>query len=152
MANEIRSGMCLCGQVRFKVTEAPVMTAACHCRGCQRLTASAFSLTAFFPVAGFEVTAGEPVIGALHGPSRHYFCPYCMSWLYTRPDGADAFVAVRTMMLDDPSGLDPFIDTMTAEKLPWAATPAVVAFEGFPSPEEYGPLMQAFAKSRVKPG
>jgi hypothetical protein len=64
----------------------------------------------------------------------------------------DAFVAVRTTMLDDPSGLDPFIDTMTAEKLPWAVTPAVVSFEGFPPPEDYGALMQAFAERRAKPG
>jgi hypothetical protein len=72
-----------------------------------------------------------------------------MSWLFTRPQGAEGIVAIRTMMLDDVSGLDPYIETMTREKLPWAVTPAVVSFEGFPAPEEFGPLMQAFAESRA---
>lgn len=34
---------------------------------------------------------------------------------------------------------------MTAEKLDWAATPALHSFAGFPPPAEYDPLMEAFA-------
>jgi hypothetical protein len=74
---------------------------ACHCRGCQKLTASAFSLSAAIPVDAFRVTGGDPVIGGLHGPNQHYFCSYCMSWLFTRPAGLDVLVNVRTTMLDD---------------------------------------------------
>jgi hypothetical protein len=124
---------------------APVMTMACHCKGCQRMSASAFSLSALVPSEGFAVTEGEPVIGGLHGATQHYFCPYCMSWLFTRPEGADGFVNVRTTMLDDTTGLDPFIETMTAEKLAWAVTPAVESFAGFPAPADFGRLMQAYA-------
>ena len=62
---------------------------ACHCTGCQRMTASAFSLSALYPSSGFEVTEGRPVIGGLHGPARHFFCPHCMSWLFTRPEGTE---------------------------------------------------------------
>jgi hypothetical protein len=152
MAAMIRTGSCRCGQVRFELAQDPVMTMACHCRGCQRMTSSAFSLTAMTPDEGFAVTAGEPVIGGLHGATRHFFCPRCMSWLFTRPEGVDAFVAVRTPMLDDPSGLEPFVETMTAEKMPWAATPALVSFEGFPTPAEFGPLMQRYAERARQPG
>src|SRR5687768_3005685 len=93
-------GGCRCGQVRFRVTEAPLLTMACHCRGCQQMTGSAFSVSTMYPVAGFEVTAGEPVIGGLHGPVKHFFCPYCMSWVFTRPDQADWLVNVRATMFD----------------------------------------------------
>jgi hypothetical protein len=124
---------------------APAMTMACHCKGCQQMTGSAFSLSALVPSEGFAVTAGQPVIGGLHGATRHYFCPHCMSWMFTRPQGVEAFVNVRTTLLDDPTGLDPFIETMTAEKLAWAVTPAVESFEGFPMQSDLGRLMQAYA-------
>jgi len=140
----VRMGSCRCGQVRFRVTKAPVMAMACHCRGCQKMSSSAFSLTVLVPVDGFEVTQGEPVIGGLHGPNRQYFCPYCMSWLFTQGD--DAHVGVRTPMLDDPSGLEPFIEFVTAEKLPWAQTSAEVSFDSVPVWPEWVSLMQRYEK------
>ncbi|MCI3133203.1 GFA family protein [Phenylobacterium aquaticum] len=79
------AGGCRCGQVRFEISAPPLITMACHCRGCQRMTASAFSLSVLVPAAGFTVTAGEPVIGGLHGSPKHFHCPHCMSWMFTRP-------------------------------------------------------------------
>ncbi|MBW4665756.1 MAG: hypothetical protein KME01_16440 [Chroococcus sp. CMT-3BRIN-NPC107] len=35
-------GSCRCGH-RIKVSVPPLLTMACHCTGCKRLTASAFS-------------------------------------------------------------------------------------------------------------
>ena len=69
-------GQCRCGQTRFRITAAPFLTMACHCTGCQRMSASAFSLSVAVPAEGFAVTAGEPVIGGLHGTTRHFFCPH----------------------------------------------------------------------------
>ena len=102
------TGGCRCGAVRFEVTAAPLLTMACHCRGCQRMTGSAYSLSAAIPSDGFRVTAGEPVIGGLHGATRHYFCGHCMSWLFTRPEGMDWFVNLRPTMLDEPGWFEPF--------------------------------------------
>ena len=68
---------CRCGQIRLRVSAAPLLTMACHCRGCQRMSASAYSLSIAIPAPRFEVVQGEPVIGGLHGPSRHYHCPRC---------------------------------------------------------------------------
>ena len=138
-------GGCRCGQVRFRIAAPPVITMACHCTGCQRMSASAFSLSAAFASAAFLVIQGEPVIGGLHGPTRHFFCPRCMSWMFTRPDGFDAIVNVRVTMLDDPRPFPPFIETYTCEKLPWASTPAVRSFEKFPALEEYESLARDYA-------
>jgi hypothetical protein len=68
-----------------------------------------------------------------------------MSWMFTRPEGADGFVNVRSTLFDDPSGLEPFMETMTAEKLPWVSTPAVEGCAGFPQPADFGRLMGAYA-------
>lgn len=85
------------------------------------------------------------MIGGLHGTTRHFFCPYCMSWMFTRPDGFD-FVNVRATMLDDPSGFSPFIETYTSEKLPWATTPAPHKFAKFPALEQYKGLIEKYAE------
>jgi hypothetical protein len=140
------TGACRCGAVRIELTAPPIMTAACHCRGCQRMSASAFSLTAMVPPAAFRVTAGETVRGGIKGPQLdHRFCPECMTWMFTRIAGVDDFLNLRSTMLDEPRWCTPFIETMTAEKLPWADTPAKHKYPGFPPPEDYGRLLAEFA-------
>jgi len=147
-----REGGCRCGQVRFTVRAPPIITMACHCTGCQRMTGSAFSLSVAIPSEGFFVMNGVPVIGGLHGSTRHYFCPHCMSWLYTRLEGFDAFLNIRATMFDDASELVPFVETMTSEKLPWASTPAVHSFERFPPIERYQNLAEEYAAHVRKSG
>ena len=127
-----REGGCRCGQVRIRASAPPLVTMACHCTGCQRMSSSAFSLSAAIPADGFAVIAGEPVIGGLHGGTKHYFCPHCMSWMFTRPEGLDFFVNLRSTMLDDTSGLAPFVETWTREGFAWARTGAPHSFETLP--------------------
>ena len=143
-------GGCRCGRVRLRISAPPLLTMACHCVGCQRMSASAFSLSAAIPGVGFSVVQGEPAIGGLHGPARHSFCPWCMSWLFTRPEGIDGFVNLRPTMLDDPSWFAPFIETMTSEKLAWAMTPAVHSFDRWPPAEFYEALIQGYAEHMRK--
>jgi hypothetical protein len=141
-----QEGGCRCNRVRFSLTQKPVITMACHCTGCQKMTASAFSLSALVPSSGFTVTMGDPVIGGLHGVDRHYCCPHCMSWLFTRPNDVDEFINVRAVMLDDANDYVPFMETWTSEKLPWASTPAVHSFAQLPEREEFPRLLQAYAE------
>ena len=139
-------GECRCGRIRIRITAPPLITMACHCTGCQRMSSSAYSLSAAIPAEGFSVIAGEPVIGGLHGATKHYFCPNCMTWMFTRPEGMDWFVNLRPTMLDDPSWFEPFLETYTSEKLPWATTPAVHSYETLPGPEEFPALLKEFAE------
>jgi hypothetical protein len=83
----------------------------------------------------------------LGGLSRdmHYFCPSCMSWMFTRPPGMDWFVNTRAPVLDDHLWVVPFVETCTAEGLPWAKTPAPHSFAGMPGPETWEELIPAFA-------
>ena len=111
------------------------------------MSSSAFSLTAMIPSSGFNVTEGKPVIGGLHGPQQHhYFCAYCMTWMFTRIEGVDAFVNVQPSLFDDHSWFVPFVETMTKEKLSWAQTPALYHYEAFPPLEDYEKLMGEFAR------
>jgi hypothetical protein len=143
-------GGCRCDRVRIRVTAAPIMATACHCNGCQRMSSSAFSLTAIFLAAAFEVTKGEPVIGGLRGPeTHHFFCPSCLTWMFTRPVPMPQLVNVRPTMFDDRAWFDPFVETYTKAKLPWATTGAVHSFDEFPPMESYDGLMKAFRARNV---
>jgi hypothetical protein len=139
-------GGCRCGRVRLRISAPPLLTVACHCTGCQRMSSSAYTLTAVIPSEGFAVTQGEPVIGGLHGPgAHHHFCPHCMTWLFTRAEGVDWFVNLRPTMLDEPRWNAPFAEMFTREKLPWVTTPAVHSFHEFPTFEDFKRLMGAYA-------
>lgn len=145
-------GGCRCGAVRLRVTGPPLLASACHCTGCQRMTASAFSLTLTVPADGFEVVKGEPVIGGLHGPDAHHFhCDRCKSWLFTRAEGMDWFVNLRPSMLDDHGWFEPFIEVWTSEKLAWASTPAVRGYPTQPELDDYEELMKIFAVEGARP-
>lgn len=143
-----QQGGCRCGKVRFRLTAEPLVTAVCHCRGCQRMTASAFSTTLTLPADALQIVAGDPVIGGLHGDeARHHHCDWCKSWLFTRLPPEYGAVNVRATMLDDPSGFAPFMESYTSEKLTWVQTGAPHSFEKFPAPSDYPALIAAYRKS-----
>ena len=144
-----QDGSCRCGRDKLRLSKAPLLAMACHCTGCQKMSSSAYSLSAAIPADGFEVTEGKPVIGGLHGAARHYFCGWCMTWMFTRPDGIDFFVNIRPTMLDDPAWFIPFIETYTDEKLPWATTAARHSYPTLPRMDEYEGLIQSYAASRT---
>lgn len=149
MANAPLAGTCRCGRTAIAIAADPMMTSACHCRGCQRMSSSAFSLTAIVPAAAFSVTAGSPVKGGIKGPQLdHYFCPDCMTWMFTRISARSDIVNVRPTMFDDPKWTRPFIETMTVARLPWVTTPARYSYEGFPPYEDFPRLLREFAESR----
>ena len=123
--SDVREGGCRCGQLRFRITAPDMLTMVCHCRGCQRMTGAPFSVSAIVPGGAFEVTAGEPVIGGLHGEVKHYHCPHCLSWVYTIPPTPMPMVNVRATMLDD-------------------AIPARHSFPAFPPDDAWGPMVAEY--------
>jgi len=110
------------------------------------MTGSAYSLSELYLSAAFRVTAGKPVLGGLRAETKHFFCPSCKSWLFTRPEGAGDFVNVRATMMDDARSFSPFIEAFTDEMLPWATTGAAHSFKKFPTADDYPGLLAAYAE------
>ena len=140
-------GSCLCGSVQVRATEPPLLTLACHCRDCQKLCASAYSLTTMFPSGAFSCT-GELIKGGLGSSGRaHYFCKSCLSFVYSQIVGADQRINLRTSTLHRAAAFEPFVELMTDEKMPWAHIPAVHSFSRYPeSLDELQGLMDDYAK------
>ncbi|MEO0982870.1 MAG: GFA family protein [Pseudomonadota bacterium] len=144
------SASCICGQVQMRVTKPPLVSMACHCTGCQKLTSGPYSISFLVPSDGFEVTRGEPVTGGLHREHKQYYCPHCKGWVFTRPAGMD-FVNFRPTLLEDASWVRPFVDIAAAEKLPGVESGAEMSFDGFPGPEDFPPIMAAFSERGARP-
>ena len=145
------TGACLCGQVSVRVSEAPVIASACHCRACQKLTGGAYSLSLMLPASGLEVE-GETEIGGLHNPvPEHHFCPSCKNWLFTRGIAGGAFVNLRPSLLEDWAWVVPYADTGVADRLPGVQSGARVGYPEFPPVEDYAGLMEGYARDGARP-
>jgi hypothetical protein len=121
-----QTGGCQCGAMRYEISEAPQLVYACHCRDCQRLTGSAFSLGLVVVEAAFRLGGVEPrrlLRTADSGRvNTRLVCPQCGSWICGLPrDGA---VRVRAGTLDDTSWLRPTRHIWTRSKQPWVAIAA----------------------------
>ncbi len=145
MSEKVRKGGCRCGKVRFEANGQPMLSLACHCTGCQQMTASAFGLTDTYPAVAFKVTQGETVTGGIHGPTRHHFCDYCKSWTHTEPEGRNEIVNVRSTLFDEPCKERPFVEIFTGEGLPWALTGATHSYRAVPAMDEWPRLIEQFA-------
>ena len=115
------------------------------------MSGSAFSLTVMVPAEGFTITKGEPVIGGLKGDNKHYFCPSCLSWVFTRPMQLASVVNIRSTMLDETGDVAPFIETCTGEKLQFVDLPVHRSYDVFPEAEDIGPLIEAFSQWGGRP-
>jgi hypothetical protein len=55
-----QTGGCQCGNIRYEITEAPQLVYRCHCKDCQRLTSSAFSLGIIVAESALRLSGVEP--------------------------------------------------------------------------------------------
>ena len=88
------TGGCLCGAVKYEISDAPSTMGVCHCKNCQRQAGSAFSTLAVVPKDQFKFVHGEPKL-YLDGDTKsgnqveRYFCGTCGCLLYTSPSPRD---------------------------------------------------------------
>ena len=151
MSDTSLTGACRCGTTRFEADGPPLLTMACHCRGCQRMTSGPYSLSSLYEAKRFSL-AGETVRGGLKSGPNHSFCPECMTWLSSVPEGLEDYVNVRSTLFDDASAHRPFIECWTSEGLGWGNSGAERTYETVPADEEFGELIAAYAAwdGRVK--
>src|SRR5687768_7263514 len=125
----MHEGGCLCGAVRYRVTNAPFRTGVCHCRFCQRRTGSAFGVGVYFKKDDFALTRGSLKSYQYRSDEtgrwlRMEFCPECgttVTWLLeVFPDGR----GVAGGSFDDPSWLKIERHSWTRSKLHWVPIPA----------------------------
>jgi hypothetical protein len=116
-------GGCSCGQVRYRMEQAPLFTHACHCTWCQRESGTAFALNAMIETEALTVTGAleEVTLPSASGKGQVVMrCASCRAAVYSHYAGlgrAMAFVRVGTMA--DPGACPPDVHIYTSTKLPW---------------------------------
>ncbi len=56
----IAEGGCLCGEIRYGVSNPPLRVTLCHCRFCQRATGGAYLVEPIFSKSDFTMLKGQP--------------------------------------------------------------------------------------------
>jgi hypothetical protein len=119
-------GGCLCGAVRFELSERPTNAGYCHCTRCQRRTGTAASAQARIDGSTFALTIGEDVLRAWRHPDGGFekcFCGRCGSHLFSRnPDDATQ-MSIRMAAFDEDPGVRPSWRAFVAYAAAWEALP-----------------------------
>jgi len=128
------SGGCLCGGVRYELTEAPVSASYCHCRRCQRRTGTAASAQARVAPGALRIEQGAELVREW-APADGWpkcFCSVCGSALWSRsPTDPDLF-SVRLGTFDEDPGIRPQYRQFVAFAAAWEPIPD----DGLPRYEE----------------
>jgi hypothetical protein len=119
------TGGCLCGGVRFEVTEPPVSAVYCHCTRCQRRTGTAAAVSARLAPGSLRILSGEELV-ASYVPEDGFakdFCSACGGALWSRHPEDPNIVGVRLGAFDGDPGIRPSARQFVAYAAPWEAIP-----------------------------
>lgn len=120
-------GQCQCGQVTFSLKAEPKVVIACHCKECQKLSTSAFSITCVVDAENIEIkgdlkqthriaTSGNDNVG--------HFCAGCGNRIFqVNPDSPDMIKFKAASSLDDTRMIVPTLHVWTSEKQDWVVLP-----------------------------
>jgi class 3 adenylate cyclase len=115
------TGGCLCGAVRYEISESVIDAGFCHCRMCQRFSGSPVSGFASFPRGSVRFTQGEPKYYASSSLAERGFCANCGSSLTFRPliPLWSDFFTIQIGSLDHPENIAPTWHLGIESQMPW---------------------------------
>jgi hypothetical protein len=120
------TGGCLCGAVRFEVSEPLESASWCHCTRCRRRTGTGASAQGR-PVPGsFRWVAGEEHVRVWDPPDDGWakgFCGLCGAHLFSRPQDEALPRSIRLGAFDDDPGVRPEFRQYVAYAAPWEPIP-----------------------------
>jgi len=119
------NGGCLCGDVRYLISNDPVVTSICHCHQCQKQTGSAFVEVVAVKEGDFSVqgTLQTFTYSGDSGRKKHSkFCPRCSTVVFMEAEGFPGLRLIMGGTLDDPSWLKPTMALFCEASQPWIAS------------------------------
>lgn len=125
MARLPLNGGCLCGGVRFEVTEPLVSAGYCHCTRCRRRTGTAASAQARVAPGSLRIVAGLELVREFR-PVDGFpkaFCSACGSALWSRSPEDEGVKNVRLGAFDEDPEIRPSYRQFVAYAAPWEPIP-----------------------------
>ncbi len=120
--SDVLTGGCLCGAVRYELSQPPPMMGHCHCSRCRRFTGGACSWEITLVREAVRLVQGDDALGEYLGRN---FCTQCGSslfWGYRGGDGGPIVgVTAGTLDPDVDPGVRPMAHGHVASKASWVA-------------------------------
>ena len=141
-------GGCLCGDIRYRVSDAGLTLYACHCTDCQRQSGSGFSLSLVVQKTSLTLLRGRPAEYSLtladgRVKSSRY-CSRCCTRLFC-PSRVPEFVIVEAGSLDDTTEFRPVAHIWTRSALSWIRLPDdALRFDQRPGPDDFLSFIRAW--------
>jgi hypothetical protein len=128
---------CQCGSIRYEFSGNALELYVCHCKECQKQSASAFGISVIVLRGAFRVTRGMPMFWSRATDTGHTlecaFCPDCGSRLWHQRRGAAETISVKGGSLDEAVDLRRAVHIWTSRMLPGIIVPEGAAqFPGEP--------------------
>ncbi len=98
------SGSCLCGAVRFEVSEPFLSVAQCHCTNCKKISGGTGTVNGRVPREAIRVLAGDQLLRTFQPTegTAKTFCSECGSNLFGAGWPKSESTSVRLSALDEP--------------------------------------------------
>ncbi len=132
----ITEGSCLCGEVGYEITGAPMRMMYCHCSRCRLGRAAAHASNIFFRLEQFRWVRGAELVREYKIPDARFhtvaFCSHCGGKV-PRPSPERGIVTVPAGSLDTDPGMRAQAHIFVADKAPWFdITGLLPQFEAMP--------------------
>lgn len=118
-------GACQCGKVRYRLWSEPLRILACHCRECQKLSTSAFSITMVVATESIEFE-GEMAhwsrVAESGNTNDAKFCPGCGNRIYHFNPAQPDQIKLKLVPADT-SFIKPSAHVWVSEKQDWYVIP-----------------------------
>ena len=132
------TGGCLCRQVRYRISAAPIVTRMCWCRLCQYLAAGSATVNVCFPSNAITIegeTRDYSNVADSGNRMHRRFCPTCGTALFSEAEVRPHLIFVRAGTLGDPDIAKPSATIWTSQAPTWACMdPALPKVEKQPPP------------------
>ena len=124
---QVCSGGCSCGAVRYEATGEPLRVSVCHCKECQRRTGSAFGISCYFPEKSVKILQGTlKSYQRLSDEGRWFktqFCDVCGSTVLWHLEVLPEAIGIAGGTLDVTDWLNPRLHVWASSAQKWIRFP-----------------------------
>jgi hypothetical protein len=119
------TGSCLCGRVRFVLSEPFEAVTHCHCTNCKRISGGTGTVSGRVRSAAIRILAGEDALQRYQPPegTAKTFCRECGSNLFGGGWPESERTSVRLAALDEPFHRKPEVHLFVRSIAPWETLP-----------------------------
>ena len=115
----MRTGGCLCGKIRFEMSEEPIWAGFCHCSSCRKSTRAVAVMHVGVSEGALTFTKGKPKVYESSPGVRRGFCGKCGTPLMYDGDRFPDYIQLYIGTFDEPSQILPQAHVHFGERVAW---------------------------------